>query len=321
MSTAADIERAVAVLLAGDLVAVPTETVYGLAADATNPLAVAKIFAAKGRPAGHPLIAHLASVDWLGKWTANAPELAYELGRRFWPGPLTMIVGRGPAIPTEVTGGLQTVAVRVPAHETTRTIIERLGHPIAAPSANRFGSVSPTTAEHVRRDLGSAVTFIVDGGSCVVGVESTIIDLTGAEPVIVRPGGVSREQIEDVIGGPVELRSQGEIKAPGTLPSHYAPKAEVVLVAEAELCAEANRRAAQGRRVGVLLPARCSGSIDDQVIVCPVADDTATAAQQLYAALRFLDDRQCDVIIASVPPEQGIGAAIADRLRRAAYKG
>lgn len=319
MSREADIARAVALLRAGELVAVPTETVYGLAADATNAAAVAKIFAAKGRPTGHPLIAHLASVEWLSRWTRDVPALALSLGRRFWPGPLTLIVGRGEGIPTVVTGGLDTVAVRVPAHELTRAIIEGLGRPIAAPSANRFGSVSPTTAEHVRRDLGDAVAFVVDGGACSVGVESTIVDLTGDAPVIARPGGISREDIEAVVGSQVPIRSQGEIKASGTLPSHYAPRAQVVLVDRAMLVDEANRLAARGRRVGVLLPDELRDGVDAAVVVASFSDVAEVAAQQLYAALRALDDRDCEVIVAALPPEVGLGAAIADRLRRAAY--
>jgi len=315
-----DVARAVELLRAGELVAVPTETVYGLAADATNPAAVAKIFAAKGRPTGHPLIAHLAAVDWLPRWTRDVSDMALALGHRFWPGPLTLILGRGPEIPTEVTGGLDTVAVRVPAHELTRAIIAALGRPIAAPSANRFGSVSPTTAEHVRRDLGDAVAFVVDGGPCAVGVESTIVDLTGDGPIIARPGGISREDIEAVVGAEVPIRAHGEIKASGTLPSHYAPRARVVLVARAELAREANRRAAAGERTGVLVPDELRSGVDAAVELAPFSDVAEQAAQQLYAALRSLDDRECEVIVAALPPEVGLGAAIADRLRRAAYE-
>lgn len=313
-----DIDRAVAELGAGNLVAVPTETVYGLAGDATNPDAVRKIFAAKGRPAGHPLIAHLADVSWLERWCAHPPAAAFELGLAFWPGPLTIILHRGPEVPAEVTGGLATLAVRVPRHEVTREIIRRLGRPIAAPSANRFGAVSPTTAEHVRRDLGDPVAFIIDGGACDVGVESTILDLTGEDPVIARPGGISAADLESVLGRPVGVSSTGAIKASGTLPSHYSPNAEVVLVGSSQLAAAANHYARQGHRVGILSPGGLE--LDDSVNEAPFSNEPETAARQLYAGLRLLDAQGCEIIVAALPPEEGIGVAIADRLRRAAHK-
>jgi L-threonylcarbamoyladenylate synthase len=322
LSQSSDIVRQAAeVLRAGGLVAVPTETVYGLAADATNEAAVAKIFAAKGRPSGHPLIAHIAGVDWLGRWAKSPPALAYELGRKFWPGPLTIIVGRGDGIPPVVTGGRDTLALRAPASDLTRAIIEELGHPIAAPSANRFGSVSPTRAEHVRADLGDAVDLIVDGGPCTVGVESTIVDLTGERPAIARPGGVTRAQLEEVIGSPVEVRSHGEIAAPGTLASHYAPRAEVLLVAsESELPEVVSRERRAGRRVGALCSRDAASRLPAEVVHQDFDLEPQKAAQQLYAGLRALDREGCEVIVAAEPKGPGMASAVADRLRRAAHR-
>lgn len=318
MAQADDIARAAEILAAGGLVAVPTETVYGLAADATNPEAVAKIFAAKGRPSGHPLIAHLGDASWLEQWTTGVTPLAAKLGQTLWPGPLTLIVGRGTAIPLAVTGGRETLAVRVPGHETTRAIIEALGRPIAAPSANRFGSVSPTRAQHVRDDLGDAVDLVVDGGPCQVGVESTIVDLTGDAPVIARPGAVTREQLEALAGQPIAVRSQGEVAAPGTLASHYAPKAVLRLVPFESLAAAVAAELDAGTKVGALAPNSMAAQLRP-AMHAPFEREPERAAEQLYAGLRQLDDAGCAVIIAALPSEDGIGAAVADRMRRAAH--
>ncbi|MDI7268392.1 MAG: L-threonylcarbamoyladenylate synthase [Myxococcota bacterium] len=302
MNDSDDIRRAVAVLRAGGLVAFPTETVYGLGADADNPAALRRIFAAKGRPEGHPLIVHLGDAAAIVDWAADVPETAMRLAARFWPGPLTIVLRRSGRVRPEVTGGQDTVGLRVPAHPVALELLRGFGGGVAAPSANRFGRVSPTTAAHVREDLGDAVDMIVDGGPCAVGIESTIVDLSGPEPAILRPGGVPREDIEAELGGPVPLRVEGPVRAPGTLPSHYAPKARVVLAGVAEQAESLRALAAAGRKASVLV----------------LPSSSREAARGLYAALRDLDAQGCDAVVASVPAEEGLGLAVADRLRRAA---
>lgn len=287
------IERAVTLLRAGGLVAFPTETVYGLGADAGNEAAVRRIFRVKGRPDSHPLIVHTAD-PW--SWTSSPPPVATLLAERFWPGPLTMILARNARVPDAVTGGQDTVGIRVPAHPAALTMLRRFGGGVAAPSANRFGRVSPTTARHVRDDLGADVDFILDGGPCDVGVESTIVDLTGEEPVILRPGGVTREALEKVLGHPVSVRLQSGTRAPGQLNSHYAPRATVVLGTAQDI----GRRAEEWKRRGLRV----------EVLPDPAAHD-------LYASLREADARGADVIVVARPSEEGLGLAVADRLRKA----
>lgn len=222
-ATTSDIEKAAAVLHTGGLVAFATETVYGLGANAEDPDAVARTFAVKGRPASHPLIVHLQGTEHLGDWVQDVPDTALALAERFWPGPLTLVLRRGPRVPLEATGGLDTVAVRVPDHPVALALLAEFDGGITAPSANRFGSVSPTTASHVHAELGDAVDFVLDGGPCRVGVESTIIDATAAAPSILRPGGVTREDLEAVLGRPLTLDAASRIRVPGQHPSHYAP--------------------------------------------------------------------------------------------------
>jgi L-threonylcarbamoyladenylate synthase len=258
-----------AALRAGALVAFPTETVYGLGADATNPAAVAGIFAAKGRPSSDPLIVHIADFDQLPTVTGRAldalPPAVAILAARFWPGPLTLVLPRGPAIPAAVTAGLATVGVRLPAHPVARALIRAAGVPVAAPSANRFGHTSPTTAQHVFTDLGDRIPWIIDGGPCPVGVESTILDVTQTPPRVLRPGGISVEALGEALGGPVAFQERTAVadaaQAPGMLLSHYAPRArllvfdsEDVAATWARALAEARHLAAQGRRVGALTP-------------------------------------------------------------------
>lgn len=293
---------AVAVLRRGGVVAIPTETVYGLAADVANPAAVARVFAIKGRPPDHPLIVHLHALDDLDGYVARIPPALRALGERFWPGPLTAIVARGPRTPRTVTGGQETVAVRVPAHPLASAILQAFGGALAAPSANRFGAVSPTTAEHVRADLGDAIDLVVDGGPAQVGVESTIVDLTGGVPAILRTGAITASQLGETLGTPVVTRVGGSVRAPGTLASHYAPRARVALVEPAARDDEARRRADAGERVAVLT----------------LPDDPAAAARSLYATLRSLDAEGYDTIVASLPPESEANAAVRDRLSRAA---
>jgi L-threonylcarbamoyladenylate synthase len=322
LSGGAAIDRAVAVLRSGGLVAFPTETVYGLGADAENIDAVARVFAVKGRPPTHPLILHIASADVLHEWVAEVPDAARILAARFWPGPLTVVLRRSPRVPLAVTGGLETIAVRVPAHPTALALLGAFRGGLAAPSANRFGSVSPTSALHVKADLGNDVDLVLDGGPCGVGVESTIVDLTGSAPVVLRPGGVSREDLEDALGIPIAtIAGATPVRVPGSHPSHYAPRAEVRIADRSGMTREAEAGLAQGRRVGLLLPFGPFGEAAptlEGLTVLRVPQAATDFARTLYGLLREFDEQGCDLVIVSLPDEAGIGAAIADRLRRAA---
>ncbi|WP_346434175.1 L-threonylcarbamoyladenylate synthase [Nonomuraea composti] len=314
----AAIDRAAGVLRGGGLVAFPTETVYGLGANAADGAAVARVFQAKGRPPSHPLIVHLADAEQLGDWADDVPAAARLLAERFWPGPLTLVLRRGRRVPLETTGGLETVAVRVPAHPVALALLSAFGGGIAAPSANRFGSVSPTTAGHVRAELGAAVDVVLDGGPCQVGVESTIVDATGEALSILRPGGVTREDLQAALGRPLAVPSTSPVRVPGQHPSHYAPRARVVLVEPEQVIAEAERAQNSGHQVGALLsPAFADAEVKAHAVVAVPASMPAYA-RELYAFLRELDQRGCDLIVASLPPEAGLGLAIANRLRRAA---
>lgn len=312
----ADVAAAVEVLRRGGLVALPTETVYGLAADACSEAAVRRIFAVKGRPSTHPVIVHLGEAAWLDEWAVNVPPLARDLARSFWPGPLTLILERSPKAIDAVTGGASTIGLRMPKHDLALEVIRAFGGALAAPSANRFGRVSPTTAAHVREDLGGDVDLVLDGGPCEVGIESTIVDLSSPEPAIVRPGAVTREDIELVAGRPVPPRRAPEGSAPGTHRLHYAPRAEVVLSTPAELAGRAQELARRGLKVAVLGPARLA--VPAEVSLVPLPGDLATAASVLYAALREVDAQGHDAVVVAMPAEAGVGEALADRLRRAA---
>jgi L-threonylcarbamoyladenylate synthase len=315
MERGTDIERAAAVLRAGGLVAFPTETVYGLGADATRDDAVARIFAVKGRPRAHPLIVHLGRGASISDWAVDVPESARRLVASAWPGPLTVILRRGPRVAPAVTGGAPTVGLRMPAHPMALALIQALGSGIAAPSANRFGAVSPTTADHVAADLGDDVDYILDGGPCAVGVESTIVDLSRAHPVLLRPGGLPREAIEPIVG-PLLAADDEAPAAPGTLASHYAPHAEVRAVEPGEVPAEVAR--ARGK-VAVLAPAAAFAAWPElPALARKLPDDLPGMARELYAALRDLDAAGVDVVIAALPPAVGLGEAVADRLRRSA---
>ncbi|MGH3584738.1 MAG: L-threonylcarbamoyladenylate synthase, partial [Pseudonocardia sp.] len=248
----------------------------------------------------------------------GVPAFARLLTERFWPGPLTLVLRRGRRVPLDTTGGLETVAVRVPDHPVALALLSAFGGGAAAPSANRFGSISPTTADHVRAELGGAVDLVLDGGPCGVGVESTIVDATGEVPRILRPGGVTREDLEAVLGFPVEVGSPGGIRVPGQHPSHYAPRAAVVLVEPEKVVVEAGIAQELGRRVGVLLPPAFAGTAVKAHAVVAVPGSMSGYARGLYGFLRELDQRGCDLIVASLPVEEGLGLAIANRLRRAA---
>jgi L-threonylcarbamoyladenylate synthase len=289
-------------LRAGGVVALPTETVYGLAADITHESAIERVYAIKGRPRDHPLIVHVGSVREMEQYAVAVPPAAHRLAARFWPGPLTIVLRKSPQVPDVVTAGQPTVALRMVDHPLTLAILRVFGGAVAAPSANRFGRVSPTSAEHVRDDLGDDVDYIVDGGPCRVGVESTIVDLRGEVPAILRVGAVGPSALASALGTPVVVRSGGPVRAPGSLASHYAPRAELVLVDAAAVDAEVERRVAAGERVAKLT----------------LPEDPAAAARSLYASLRALDAEGNHAIVTALPPDDELHAAVRDRLARAA---
>jgi L-threonylcarbamoyladenylate synthase len=318
----AEIERAAAILSAGGLVAFPTETVYGLGADASNPAAVAKIFAAKGRPQDHPVIVHLAGVELLSQWAGEVPAAAHELAAAFWPGPLTLILKRAAGVPDCVTGGQDTVGVRIPGHPVALALLRafageaggRAFSGVAAPSANKFGRISPTTAGHVRAELGDAVDRILDGGECSVGIESTIVDLSRGRAVLLRPGQVTRAQIAAVLGAEVELPDSAAPRASGTLQSHYAPRTPLHLVAAAEL--PARLAALSGKKIAVLALAEAPADLND-VVWQRAPRALADYAHELYASLRRLDALGCAAILVEAPPAAPEWQGVNDRLRRA----
>jgi L-threonylcarbamoyladenylate synthase len=297
------IDDAVRLLRAGGVIALPTETVYGLAADASNDDAVRRIYAIKGRPPDHPLIVHLPNRQALSQYLVDAPPWLAPLTNRFWPGPLTVIVRKSPIVSNIVTGGQNTVALRMVDHPLTQAILARFGSAVVAPSANRFGRVSPTTADHVLDDLGNDVDLIVDGGAARIGVESTIVDLTGDVPAILRTGAITAAALRDVVGVDIITRSSGSVRAPGMLVAHYAPKATLVLVAETEIAAEVQRRNARGQRA----------------IALDMPSSAAGAAHELYGLLRNLDKAGYTTIVTSLPPDTDDYAAVRDRLTRAAH--
>jgi len=320
-----EIETAARLLLAGELVAFPTETVYGLGADAANPAAVAKVFAAKGRPSDHPLIVHLADAGQLEAWARDIPQAASLLAAHFWPGPLTLILKRQPNVPDAVTGGQDTVGLRVPNHPLAlallRTFAETGGSGgVAAPSANRFGRISPTTAEHVRSELGEKVALVLDGGPCGVGIESTILDLSGlpeAGPRLLRPGAISPEAIAAVIGvTPQEPGSTAAPRASGTLAAHYAPSTDMKIVARDRLLDLLSAYRHSGRRCAVLAHSQPpQAGMPHAWRLLPA--DSAGYARELYAALRELDKARMDLIAVEAIPDTPDWAAVADRLSRA----
>jgi L-threonylcarbamoyladenylate synthase len=296
-------------ILSGKLVGFPTETVYGLAADATNPIAVRSVFAAKGRPVDHPLIVHIASKRSLGHWTVHSDD-AHRLADTFWPGPLTMVLPRQTHVLDEVTGGRDTVAVRVPRHPLALGLLALLGPTggVVAPSANPFGGVSPTTADHVRAD--GLAHLVLDGGPTEIGVESTIVELVGDYVQILRPGAITAQQIEEVLGRPVNPVPTGPTRAPGMMDSHYAPKAGVTVI---ETDDQITRR---GPDVGYLGPGSPAGLI---LLNAPNPFSADAVATVLYARLREADDRGLELLYVMTPPIGDLHAAVADRLKRAAH--
>ena len=293
MSILSDIDEVVATLKQGGLVSLPTETVYGLAGDASNPLAIRQIYATKGRPAGHPVIVHMADGADLST-IAKLDDRAQALASAFWPGPLTLILPKQARVPDEVTGGLDTVGIRIPDHPLTQAVLAHFSGGIAAPSANRFGRVSPTSAQHVLDEFEGQIP-VLDGGACTVGIESTIVDLTTGQAALLRPGAVLPSAIEDVVG-PL---TTSDTKAPGTLAQHYQPMTSLLL--SNDIAEDKARLIAEGRTVAVLS-----------------ATDPQDHAKRLYAELRRLDKLGVDILIAEASTSAGLGAAINDRLRRAA---
>ncbi len=312
------IALAISALRAGNIVAVPTETVYGLAADASNPGAVARVFAAKGRPVDHPLIVHLASGTNLADWARCIPDAAYRLAEEFWPGPLTLILERQPPVLDVVTGGLSTVGLRIPSHPVIQRILQGFGGGLAAPSANRFGRVSPTSAIDVCDGLAGVVGLIVDGGQCEVGVESTIVAFVGDEATILRPGGVSSEAIAQVLGRKPLPATHTSVRAPGTLASHYAPTTPLEICSANEATRRAATLASHGMRVGVLTLA--PAEVPGVVVSWNARGDVGILARSLYHYLRLADSESLDILVVEVPPAHGLGVAVADRLRRAAHR-
>jgi len=312
-----DITHAAAQLKAGELVAFPTETVYGLGADAANVDAVRKIFAAKGRPASHPLIVHLADAVQLANWAHDIPPAAHRLAKTFWPGPLTLVLKRNPRVSDTVTGGQDTVAIRVPAHPVAQALLREFGGGVAAPSANRFGRVSATTAAHVREEFGDIVACVLDGGAADVGIESTIVDCSREQPTLLRPGWITPQQLEAALGVPLAAPDVNAPRAPGTLDKHYAPQTPVMLM-EGDLVIELARSLTrQGKRVAVLARTALRPLIDGIVWIAAPAD-AAGYAHVLYANLRELDHAGCAAILVEQPPEVPEWFAIRDRLNRAA---
>lgn len=313
-----DVGHAVALLRAGGLVALPTETVYGLGADAENPAAVARVYAAKGRPADHPLIVHLADAALVDDgWAREIPSWARLLAAACWPGPLTLVLRRGPRAGDHVTGGQGTVGLRVPSHPVAHALLAEFGGGVAAPSANRFGRVSPTDAEHVVDELGDVLDpardCVLEGGPSEVGVESTIVDCTGDRPRLLRPGAVGVEEIEAVTGLDVQ-EPDTSVRAPGTLASHYAPHATVRLVDADDLGSAVADAAAP---VAVLAPADVV--TPDGVHRLAAPEGSAAYARALYRALREADDDGIATILAVAPTDGPLAAAVLDRLRRAAH--
>ena len=306
-----EIRKAAELLKAGRLVAFPTETVYGLGADAWNPAAVKKLYAVKGRPADHPVIVHFSAAEKAFDWAREVPAAAKTLAQRFWPGPLTMVLKRSSRVPDYITGGQDTVGLRVPSQPVAHAMLEAFGGGVAAPSANRFGAVSPTTAAHVLADLGADVDLVLEGGATEVGIESTIIDLSGAAPMLLRPGHVSREALAAALGEEILERSAAAPRHSGGLERHYAPQAPARLVPTHEL----DRQIARLEdRVAVLAFSRPDERVDYWL---RMPRDPQAYAQKLYAALRELDSAGCEAILIESPPDSPPWAAVLDRLRRA----
>ena len=324
------IDRAVALLKAGQLIGLPTETVYGLAADADNPEAVARIFAAKGRPADHPLIVHLGADELLPHYAREIPDAAWALAEAFWPGPLTLILKKASGVPDVVTGGQDTVGVRMPGHPVALSLLRafaesqrqagKTGGGLAAPSANRFGRISPTAAQHVADELGDAVPLILDGGDCQVGIESTIVDLSRGTPIILRPGAISAEQLSLVLGEPVGTPcsvvkvAKDAPRVSGSLASHYAPRTPLQVL-EIPAIDQALQETA---RIAAIV--RDDAGLETRANVAVLANNPVAYAHDLYRVLRALDAAGYERILVQALPQTPEWLAVQDRLGRAAYR-
>jgi L-threonylcarbamoyladenylate synthase len=295
------------------LVAFPTETVYGLGADASSPAAVARIYAVKGRPANHPVIVHISDVGQLPRWAREVPQPAAKLAKQFWPGPLTLVLRRAGGVGDYLTGGQETIGLRVPEHPVALELLREFCGGIAAPSANRSGRISPTSAEHVRSDLGSDVDLILDGGACEIGIESTIVDVSRGKPVVLRPGRVGEDDIARALGFPPAPSDPGAPRAPGTLQSHYAPRQPLRLVASREWDLRVHGKPAN--RGVMSFRARPPG--DESAVWIETSADPGRYAHDLYANLRTLDSSACSEILVEEPPASAEWTAVRDRLSRA----
>jgi L-threonylcarbamoyladenylate synthase len=317
------IEMATEILRSGGLVAFPTETVYGLGADAFNPVAVNKVFAVKGRPADNPLIVHIAEYEQIKELTRTIPPVGKVLADTFWPGPLTLVVKSSPTIPKVVTGELDTVAVRVPNHNVTLELIKKLSRPIVGPSANKSGRPSPTTAQHVYDDLNGEINLILDAGPTLIGIESTVVDVTVTPPLILRFGGLTREKIEQLIGKVQTTEDKIALKkSPGTQYRHYAPEAKVVLFEKGDKLAFDQlygKYIEEGKRVGFILNSGDVLNLPSELGKI-ISDDINKYSQQLFEMLRDLDKLHADIILVESVDESGLGKAVMDRLKRAAGK-
>ncbi|TLY73597.1 MAG: threonylcarbamoyl-AMP synthase [Gammaproteobacteria bacterium] len=316
-ATQVEIESAVQALRDGELVAFATETVYGLGANAQNPAAVAKIFEAKGRPPNHPVIVHLDSPRFLHRWVREVPEVAMRLAERFWPGPFTMVMPRAANVHDVITGGQDTIAIRVPAHPMAQQLLTAFGGGIAAPSANRYGRLSPTRAEHVREELGDAVRVILDGGECQIGLESTIVSFEGDGVRLLRPGSVTATQIRAVVGELFSDDGRPVPRVPGSPPTHYAPTTHMTIVPAGEIDAQADAASSGGRRVAVLaqrLPLRAH----KYATWINAGRRPENYGRDLYANLRTLDKAGCRRILVQAVPDGERWDAIRDRLVHAA---
>lgn len=324
-----DIQRAVRHLRDGQLVGIPTETVYGLAADAKNESAIEALFKAKGRPSSHPVIVHIANMSKLSEWAENVPPEALELGTKFWPGPLTMVLRKKEEISKKITGGQDTLAIRVPRHPITRKLLEDFGGGLVAPSANKFGRISPTRAQDVLNEFGDEISYVLEGGPCTVGIESTIVDLSCGGARVLRPGMISREEIEETlsllmepsigISTPDSTDNDGTlIRAPGLLKSHYAPRTPLHLVSPERLNSTVMRLQSEGKRIAVMsFQAAPEIGVNRETVWLEVETDPISFARDLYMNMRRLDGYNCDIILAEETPEADEWLGIIDRLKRA----
>jgi L-threonylcarbamoyladenylate synthase len=306
-----EVRRAAQILRRGGLVAFPTETVYGLGADASSAQAVARLYRVKARPSDHPVIVHFASSQAAFAWTRDVPDQAKHLAKRFWPGPLTLILKRSDKANDYITGGADSVGIRVPSHPVAQELLKIFGNGVAAPSANRFGRVSPTTAAHVREDLGTDVDLVLEGGASEVGIESTILDLSAGAPVLLRPGRISRADLEAVLKTKVAEKNSSSPRHSGGLERHYAPRTPARLIPSYDLDKEIARLK---ERVAVLAFSRPDERVDYWL---RMPRDPQAYAQKLYGALRELDGAACEEILVEAPPAAPEWAAVRDRLRRA----